>query len=231
MVVAQQLLKGAWSGLRTRRVRAALISSAVPTLVSLALGQIDSSPRTSRRDFLRWTVAGASTFFLAEAAAGFVAFFWPNKIGEVRFEDHRPGGECPESRRGPDRRSRRQVLADQQRGGRAGPLLEMCPPRLYGAVEPDREAVPLPLPRLDLRQASGSGSPVRPRARSISWRSRSTPVLSLSIPARSRSAAATARIRRSSSHKEARGTSGLGRIHGAVVFREGTGLWIRSGGK
>jgi len=81
MVVAQQLLKGAWSGLRTRRVRAALISSAVPTLVSLALGQINSSPRTSRRDFLRWTVAGASTFFLAEAAAGFVAFFWPNKIG------------------------------------------------------------------------------------------------------------------------------------------------------
>ena len=81
MVVAQQLLKGAWAGLRTRRVRAALISSAVPTLVGLALGQIDSSPRTSRRDFLRWTVAGASVFFLAESAAGFVAFFWPNKIG------------------------------------------------------------------------------------------------------------------------------------------------------
>lgn len=81
MAVAQQLLKGAWSGLRTRRVRAALLSSAVPTLAGLVLGQIDSSPRTTRRDFLRWTVAGASTFFLAEAAVGFVAFFWPNKIG------------------------------------------------------------------------------------------------------------------------------------------------------
>ena len=63
-------------------MRAALVSSAVPTLVGLALNQIDSSPRTSRRDFLRWTVVGASTFFLAEAAAGFVAFFWPNKIGK-----------------------------------------------------------------------------------------------------------------------------------------------------
>lgn len=81
MVVAQRLLKGAWSGVRTRRVRAALLSSAVPTLAGLVLGQIDSSPRTTRRDFLRWTVAGASTFFLAEAAVGFVAFFWPNKIG------------------------------------------------------------------------------------------------------------------------------------------------------
>ncbi len=95
MVVAQQLLKGAWSGLRTRRVRAALISSAVPTLVSLALGQIDSSPRTSRRDFLRWTVAGASTFFLAEAAAGFVAFFWPNKIGKFGSKITVPAANIP----------------------------------------------------------------------------------------------------------------------------------------
>ncbi|HEY8601508.1 MAG TPA: ubiquinol-cytochrome c reductase iron-sulfur subunit [Thermomicrobiales bacterium] len=95
MVVAQQLLKGAWSGLRTRRVRAALISSAVPTLVSLALGQIDSSPRTSRRDFLRWTVAGASTFFLAEAAAGFVAFFWPNKIGKFGSKITVPTANIP----------------------------------------------------------------------------------------------------------------------------------------
>jgi cytochrome b6-f complex iron-sulfur subunit len=95
MVVAQQLLKGAWAGLRTRRVRAALISSAVPTLVSLALGQIDSSPRTSRRDFLRWTVAGASTFFLAEAAAGFVAFFWPNKIGKFGSKITVPAANIP----------------------------------------------------------------------------------------------------------------------------------------
>jgi len=95
MVVAQQLLKGAWSGLRTRRVRAALISSAVPTIVSLALGQIDSSPRTSRRDFLRWTVAGASTFFLAEAAAGFVAFFWPNKIGKFGSKITVPAANVP----------------------------------------------------------------------------------------------------------------------------------------
>lgn len=82
MVVGRQLLRGAWAGLRTRRVRAALLSSAAPTLLSLVLGRIDSSPRTSRRDFLRWTTVGASTFFLAEAAAGFVAFFWPNKIGK-----------------------------------------------------------------------------------------------------------------------------------------------------
>ncbi len=95
MVVAQQLLKGAWAGLRTRRVRAVLISSAVPTLVSLALGQIDSSPRTSRRDFLRWTVAGASTFFLAEAAAGFVAFFWPNKIGKFGSKITVPAANIP----------------------------------------------------------------------------------------------------------------------------------------
>jgi cytochrome b6-f complex iron-sulfur subunit len=82
MVGTVRLLKSAWSGLRTRRVRAALIASAAPTLLRFALGQTDSSPRTTRRDFLRWTVVGASTFFLAEAAAGFVAFFWPHKIGK-----------------------------------------------------------------------------------------------------------------------------------------------------
>ena len=81
MVGAQRLIKGMWAGLRTRRMRAALVSSAVPTLLGLALQQVDSSPRTTRRDFLRWTVVGASVFFLAESAAAFVAFFWPNKIG------------------------------------------------------------------------------------------------------------------------------------------------------
>ncbi len=67
---------------RARTVRAALVASAVPSLVRFVAGRYDSAPRTSRRDFLRWTVAGASTFFLAEAAAGFVAFFWPIKIGK-----------------------------------------------------------------------------------------------------------------------------------------------------
>ncbi len=63
-----------------RLLRAGLAAAAAPGLVRLIFGQIDSAPRTSRRDFLRWTVAGAGTFFLAEAAAGFVAFFWPTKI-------------------------------------------------------------------------------------------------------------------------------------------------------
>ncbi|MDP9375116.1 MAG: Rieske 2Fe-2S domain-containing protein [Chloroflexota bacterium] len=63
-----------------RLVRAAVGAVAVRGLVRLVLGQLDSAPRTSRRDFLRWTVGGAGTFFLAEAAAGFVAFFWPTKI-------------------------------------------------------------------------------------------------------------------------------------------------------
>ena len=95
MVVAKQLAKGLWSGLRSRRMRAALVSSAVPTLLGLALSQIDSSPRTSRRDFLRWTVVGASTFFLAESAAGFVAFFWPNKIGAFGSEITVPAANIP----------------------------------------------------------------------------------------------------------------------------------------
>jgi cytochrome b6-f complex iron-sulfur subunit len=95
MVVAKQLTKGLWSGLRSRRMRAALVSSAVPTLLGLALNQIDSSPRTNRRDFLRWTVVGASTFFLAEAAAGFVAFFWPNKIGAFGSEITVPAASLP----------------------------------------------------------------------------------------------------------------------------------------
>lgn len=76
-------------------MRAALIASAVPTLVGMALHQIDSSPRTSRRDFLRWTVMGASTFFLAESAAGFVAFFWPNKIGAFGSEINVPAANIP----------------------------------------------------------------------------------------------------------------------------------------
>ncbi len=63
-----------------RLVRAAVVAVAVRGLARLVLGHLDSAPRTSRRDFLRWTVGGAGTFFLAEAAAGFVAFFWPTKI-------------------------------------------------------------------------------------------------------------------------------------------------------
>jgi cytochrome b6-f complex iron-sulfur subunit len=95
MVGARQLLGEVRAGLRNRRVRAALLSSAVPTLLRLVLGQIDSSPRTSRRDFLRWTTAGASTFFLAESAAGFVAFFWPNKIGKFGSKISVPPANVP----------------------------------------------------------------------------------------------------------------------------------------
>jgi cytochrome b6-f complex iron-sulfur subunit len=68
-------------GLQRRTVRAALAASTVPALARLVVGQYDSSPRTTRRDFLRWTVMGASAFFLAEGVAGFIAFFWPTKIG------------------------------------------------------------------------------------------------------------------------------------------------------
>lgn len=68
--------------MRTRIIRAVLIASGLRWLLHLLVSQFDSSPRTTRRDFLRWTVAGASTFFLAEAAAGFVAFFWPLKTGK-----------------------------------------------------------------------------------------------------------------------------------------------------
>lgn len=68
--------------LKTRLIRAGLVASVVPALARLVLGRYESSPRTTRRDFLRWTTVGASTFFLAEAAAGFVAFFWPTKIGK-----------------------------------------------------------------------------------------------------------------------------------------------------
>ena len=69
-------------GLRTRLWRAAVLAAAAPGIVRFIVGRIDSSPRTSRRDFLRWTVAGTSTFFLAETAAGFIAFYWPLKIGK-----------------------------------------------------------------------------------------------------------------------------------------------------
>ena len=85
MAILQSLSRvgdGARRSLGNRAVRAALFSSAASAAVRLAIGQYDSSPRTTRRDFLRWTVAGASTFFLAESAAGFVAFFWPQKIGK-----------------------------------------------------------------------------------------------------------------------------------------------------
>lgn len=68
--------------LANRALRAAVFSSAASVAVRLVAGQYDSSPRTARRDFLRWTVAGATTFFLAEASVGFVAFFWPQKIGK-----------------------------------------------------------------------------------------------------------------------------------------------------
>lgn len=68
--------------LRNRMIRALLAASAMRWLLQSLLGRYDSSPRTSRRDFLRWTVGGASTFFLAEAAVGFVAFFWPIKTGK-----------------------------------------------------------------------------------------------------------------------------------------------------
>jgi cytochrome b6-f complex iron-sulfur subunit len=64
-----------------RLVRAVFAFSSVRWVFGLLFGRFDSSPRTTRRDFLRWTVAGAGTFFLAEAAAGFVAFFWPLKTG------------------------------------------------------------------------------------------------------------------------------------------------------
>jgi len=64
-----------------RLIRAVWTASAVRWVLGLLFGRFDSSPRTTRRDFLRWTVAGAGTFFLAEAAAGFVAFFWPLKTG------------------------------------------------------------------------------------------------------------------------------------------------------
>jgi cytochrome b6-f complex iron-sulfur subunit len=67
-------------------VRAALFSSAASVAVRVIASQYDSSPRTTRRDFLRWTVAGASTFFLAEMSVGFVAFFWPQKIGAFGSE-------------------------------------------------------------------------------------------------------------------------------------------------
>jgi len=95
MVTGRQLLSEVRAGLRYRRVRSALLASAVPTLLNLVLGQIDSSPRTTRRDFLRWTTAGASTFFLAEAAAGFVAFFWPNKIGKFGSKINVPPASIP----------------------------------------------------------------------------------------------------------------------------------------
>lgn len=81
--------------LGNRTVRAALLSAAASTAVRLVVAQYDSSPRTSRRDFLRWTVAGVSTFFLAEATVGFVAFFWPQKIGAFGSEINVAAADIP----------------------------------------------------------------------------------------------------------------------------------------
>jgi len=93
--VTQLLRTGTPAGLRKRLLRAAVLSSAVSALVRLVAGQIDSSPRTTRRDFLRWTTAGATTFFLAEAAVGFVVFFWPNKIGKFGSKITVPAASLP----------------------------------------------------------------------------------------------------------------------------------------
>ncbi|HEX5506614.1 MAG TPA: ubiquinol-cytochrome c reductase iron-sulfur subunit [Thermomicrobiales bacterium] len=65
----------------TRLVRAAMVAAAARWLLRFLSGRFDSSPRTSRRDFLRWSAAGAGTFVLAESAAAFVAFYWPLKTG------------------------------------------------------------------------------------------------------------------------------------------------------
>ncbi len=70
----------AWM-VRARLGRAAGVALAARAVARSLVGRHEAAPRTSRRDFLRWTVAGASTFALAEAAAGFVAFFWPIKFG------------------------------------------------------------------------------------------------------------------------------------------------------
>jgi len=82
-------------GLRTRLWRAALLAAAAPGIVRFIVGRIDSSPRTSRRDFLRWTVAGTSTFFLAETTAGFIAFYWPIKIGKFGGKINVPKTDIP----------------------------------------------------------------------------------------------------------------------------------------
>ena len=68
--------------LATRLARAALFASALRGIVRFVVGSIDSAPRTSRRDFLRWTVAGTLSFFTLESVIGFVAFFWPIKVGK-----------------------------------------------------------------------------------------------------------------------------------------------------
>lgn len=98
MAILQQLARAktvARKSLENRAVRAAVVSSVASVAVRAVLGQYDSSPRTTRRDFLRWTVAGASTFFLAEAAVGFVTFFWPQKIGAFGSEISVPAADVP----------------------------------------------------------------------------------------------------------------------------------------
>lgn len=91
----KQVGQRARASLENRTVRAALLSSAASAAVRFVVAQYDSSPRTMRRDFLRWTVAGASTFFLAEASVGFVAFFWPQKIGAFGSEVKVPPAQIP----------------------------------------------------------------------------------------------------------------------------------------
>lgn len=51
-------------------------------LSHLLLARYVSSPRSTRRDFLRWVTTGATTFTLTEAVAGFVAFYWPTRTGK-----------------------------------------------------------------------------------------------------------------------------------------------------
>lgn len=60
----------------------ALLAIALTGLLRLFLARYASSPRTTRRDFLRWVTTGATTFALTEAAASFVAFYWPTRIGK-----------------------------------------------------------------------------------------------------------------------------------------------------
>ena len=156
MVVAQQLSRG--SGRACGRGGCARRCSRRRYRHSWgwSLSQIDSSPRTSRRDFLRWTVAGASAFFLAEAAAGFVAFFWPNKIGAFGSKITVPAANIPKVGADPivDRDGKFWLINNED-GALAlyWKCVHLGCTVPWNATEKD---VPLPLPRLDLRQARGA---------------------------------------------------------------------------